>query len=269
MFGYYSVQGIKAGATLYAQFSNPAADEGNGPPPYMVGQFYGSGRVFYMGSGEIWRIRSVDEKYFEAFWTKLIRHVSQGTLLRGSKRGVLLVERDQYMLGDNVSVRAQLQNAQFEPLGGPSVSLEVIHPDEKLQTVNLNAVSGNPGTFGGQFTVYKEGAYRLRLVSVETGDELTWSIDVRLPDLENENTERNDPLLSEIAKATDGRYFVGMDEATKLDTENSLVSSLPDSTRVMTLAGKPKTLWDNKWTLFVVCGLLCTEWLIRRLAKLA
>ena len=77
----------------------------------------------------MWRLRAVDETYFEQFYTKLIRHVSQGRLLRGSSRGVLLVGQDRYMLGNTVEVRAQLTNARLEPLDAPSVNLQVIQPD--------------------------------------------------------------------------------------------------------------------------------------------
>ena len=82
----------------------------------MAGQFYGAGRVFYLGSGEMWRLRALDDRYFEQFYTKLIRHVSQGRLLLGSSRGMLLVDRDRYLLGNTVVVRGQLSDAQFEPL---------------------------------------------------------------------------------------------------------------------------------------------------------
>ena len=68
---------------------SPRRAEAGKEPPYFVEQFYGSGRVFYMGSGEMWRLRRLDPAYFDQFYTKLIRHVSQGRLLRGSSRGVL------------------------------------------------------------------------------------------------------------------------------------------------------------------------------------
>ncbi len=90
VYSYCPVRKAKPGATVYARFSDPRAAEGGEQPVYMAGQFYGSGRVFYMGSGEMWRLRAVDEAYFEQFYTKLIRHVTQGRLLRGSSRGVLL-----------------------------------------------------------------------------------------------------------------------------------------------------------------------------------
>jgi hypothetical protein len=37
-----------------------------------------------MGSGELWRLRGIDVGYFERLYTQLVRHVSQGRLLRGS-----------------------------------------------------------------------------------------------------------------------------------------------------------------------------------------
>jgi uncharacterized membrane protein YfcA len=71
----------------------------------MAGQFYGSGSVFYLGSGETWRLRGIDDAVFERLTTQIVRHVSQGRLLRGSKRARLLVERDRYAVGSNVVVR--------------------------------------------------------------------------------------------------------------------------------------------------------------------
>ncbi len=106
VYSYCPIRKAKPGATVYARFSDPRAAEGGEQPVYMAGQFYGSGRVFYLGSGEMWRLRAADEAYFEQFYTKLIRHVTQGRLLRGSSRGVLLTGQDHYLLGNSVEVRA-------------------------------------------------------------------------------------------------------------------------------------------------------------------
>ncbi len=128
VYSYYPLRRPKPGATVYARFSDPATAQGNVQPVYWAGQFYGSGSVFYLGSGEMWRLRAIDTSLFDEFYTKLIRHVSQGRLLRGSSRGVLLVSQDHYMLGNTVEVRAQLTNARLDPLDVPSVALETILP---------------------------------------------------------------------------------------------------------------------------------------------
>jgi hypothetical protein len=268
VYGYFSVRGIKPGATLYATFSDPGASI-HGKPVYMAGQFYGSGRVFYLGSGEMWRLRELDETYFEQFYTKLIRHVSQGRLLRGSNRGVLLAERDRYLLGNSVVVRAQVNDAQLEPLVAENVPLEVITPSGELQTIALAAVPGSPGTFGGQFNVYQEGAYRLDLPLDDGQQRLTRRIQVRVPDLEREHPERNDALLSELAETTGGEYYIGLERALGRGGQKPLVERLPDRRKTITLSAKPVSLWDNQWMMFCICGVLCFEWLIRRVVKLA
>lgn len=271
VYGYFSVRGAKPGATVYGSFSDPRTAESGQQPPYLAGQFYGAGRAFYLGSGEIWRLRATDEAYFERFYTKLIRHVTQGRLLRGSHRGVLLVERDRYFLGGTVDVRAQLANARLEPLELPRTSLEVNLPDGALQTVVLAADPSRAGAYRGQFVVHKEGAYRLELPVPDSENErLTRRIQVRVPDLEREHPQRNDALLSEIATKTGGAYFIGLDAAlTGGGKAKPLVEILRDQSRTITTVAAPTPLWATSAVMYALCGLLCLEWLIRRLAKLA
>jgi hypothetical protein len=240
---------------------------------YFAGQFYGSGSVFYMGSGEMWRLRTVDEAYFEQFYTKLIRHVSQGRLLRGSSRGMLLVGQDRYMLGNTVEVRTQLTGARLEPLAVPSVNLHVIQPDGAAQTVVLHADKARAGAYWGQFPALQEGTYRLELpVPESAGERLTRRIQVKVPDLERENPRRNDALLSAIAKNTGGKYYVGISGAIDRSSPTSLVHELKDRTSTVILTAAPNPQWEEDWLrsmMIVLCGLLCLEWLIRRIVKLA
>ena len=273
VFGYYSVRGPKPGATVYAYYSDPQAGSGDERPVYFAGQFYGSGRVFYLGSGEVYRLRRVDEAHFEQFYTKLIRHVSQGRLLRGTNRGVLLVERDRYLLGATVLVRAQLNNAQLEPLTADSVPLEVVLPDGAIETHTLLPVPGSEGTFAGQLAVYQEGSYRLELTVPDSVDErIARRIQVRVPDLESEDPRRNDALLSALASQTGGQYFLGLEAALGDGAGSPLAAALPDRRKTLPVSGGIDEEWDRQWSVWMlglICGLLCLEWLIRRLAKLA
>jgi len=215
----------------------------------------------------------LNDAYFEQFYTKLIRHVSQGRLLQGSSRGMLLVDRDRYLLGNTVVVRAQLTNLPFEPLDLPGVSLKVIRPDSIVDDLQLTPDPARKGMYLGQFTALQEGTYRLEL-PLPQGDseQLSRRIQVRVPDLERENPERNDALLSEIAKSTGGLYYVGADAVLGSRGMPPLANQLPDRTEVTYLAGVTDRDFDERWTrllLLVICGSLCLEWLIRRLSKLA
>jgi len=274
--GVYSVQpirGPKAGATVFARFSDPLAAQGGAPPAYFVGQFYGSGRVFYLGSGEMWRLRQVEEGYFDQFYTRLIRHVSQGRLLRQSQRGSLLVDKDRCLLGNTVEIRAQLSDAQLKPLKAPRVLSDVVPPSGAPQSLVLRPDPSREGMYAGHLTVLQEGVYRVELPVPESDRErLVRRIHVRLPDLERENPQRNDALLSRIAAGTEGKYYPSIDAAWGPEATDPLIASLKDRTRISLVTQGPSPSSERPWLsgmMFALCGLLCGEWLIRRLLKLA
>ncbi len=285
VYSYCPVRGPKPGATVLARFSNPRPGSGDQLPVFFAGQFYGSGRVFYIGSGEMWRLRRLDPAYFERFYTKLLRHVAQGRLLRQSSRGVLLVGRERYLVGNTVEVRAQLTNARLEPLEAASVPLQVVYPDKAMQTIALEPDPSRVGTYAGRFPVLEEGPYQLDLVVPESEDEqLTRRIHVDIPDLERESPQRNDALLGRIAQGTtiknkesgtdiQAEYYVGLSEPLNPPPpKRPLPELLRDQTQTVTFTAAPNPLWEQTWLMWMMlalCGLLCFEWLIRRLAKLA
>lgn len=273
VYSFQPVRGPKPGATVFARFSDPQAGHGGGQPAYFVGQFYGTGRVFYMASGELWRLRRVEEGYFEQFYTRLVRHVCQGRLLRQSHRGSLLVDKDRYLLGNTVEIRAQLTDAQLKPLKARSVEMDVIQPNRLSQSITLRPDASREGMYAGQLTVLQEGVYRLELpVPKSDGERLVRRIQVRLPDLERENPQRNDALLGRIATGTGGKYYPSIDAAWGPETPDPLAGHLKDRTRISIVTSGPNPESEFPWLrmmMFVLCGLLCGEWLIRRLLKLA
>jgi hypothetical protein len=270
---YFPVRGPKPGATVYSRFSDPRVSQNGEGPIYFAGQFYGAGRVFYLGSAEMWRLRELDENYFVQFYTKLIRHVAQGRLLRGSSRGVLLVGQDRTMLGNTVEVRAQLTNTRLEPLESAGVSVQLLQPDGAMQTIALRADPSRLGAFVGQFSALQEGTYRLDLAVPESENErLSRRVQVKTPDLERENPRRNDAVLSTIAKGAGGKYYMGISAALAPQKGVPLVDELKDHTSVIVRPETPDPKKDESWLRWMMnglCGVLCLEWLIRRLLKLA
>ena len=275
VYGYYRVKGKKAGATVYARYSDPdSGAAGEELPIYMAGQLYGAGRVFYLGSGEIWRLRALDESYFEQFYTKLLRHVSQGRLLRGSRRGNLSVDRDTYLLGSTVDIDARLTNVQHQPLDLPKVTAEVTPQNGAPMMVPLLADPSRKGTYHGQFSALTAGPHRIELpVPDSQEDPLSRQIIVKVPDLEKDNPQRNDALLNEIAAGTGGRYYIGI-PAARGDGGRlpPLVGQLKDRSRETPKSGDIDKPWEELWSTWLLCGIvgfLCLEWLVRRLSRLA
>jgi hypothetical protein len=275
VYGYFDVKGPKPGATVYSRFSDPQTAGLTGDRPvYLAGQFFGAGQVFYIGSGELWRLRSLNPAHFEVLYTKLIRHVSQGRILRGSSRGALMVERDRYELGESVVVRARLSDAQHNPLSVDSVGAQVLVPDGDASPIRLKADVDRPGMYLGQFKVLQEGTYRIAL-SPPGGEEqpLTRFIQARVPDLERRQAERNEPLLVSLAHETGGIYYSRLNAAVQGEEKlPPLAEAIPNRAEVTTIKGAPDKVFAERqmhWLLVVVAGALFVEWIVRRLHRLA
>jgi len=287
-YDYYPAKSLKDKAVVLAGLQDPhgsptaktgskiAIDEAR--PYFLVEHAVGAGRVFYMGTGEFWRLRTVNSGYFTRLYTQIVRHVAQARLLRGSKRGVLMVDHDngRYVLNDVVEVRAQLMDAQAKPLKATEVPVEVSAPDRSSFTLKLQADPALAGNFRGVFPVRFTGPYRLDLVlPAGERDLLTRRLQVRVPNKESDDVRLNDVLLRRLADNTGGKYYDGVDAAlegispTATPTAASLAARLVDKTKITPRLARPVSLWDNQWTMIVICSLLCVEWLVRRMAKLA
>ncbi|EAQ77631.1 hypothetical protein [Blastopirellula marina] len=277
VYGYYAVRDKKEGASILARYNDPDAALGDDPPVYMATQFYGAGRVFFMASSEMWRIRALHEGYFEQFYTKLIRYVSQGRLLRDSSRGVLLTNKDRLLVGETVEVRAHLTDAKHEPLTDPLVKAMVSRPDGRRDELTLTqAEQGGKGQYHGQFTPLIEGDYHIELQLAGGGEDslLTRDIRVRLPDKEIERPERDDASMRQIAEGTGAVYYVGMDAALGKSALPAvyLSATLPTQDMYTALPDLVDRKFDRllrTWLLGLICGVLALEWLTRRLLKLA
>ncbi len=277
VFGYYAVKDPKPAARVYAKFSDPNTAIDTQLPIYLASHFYGAGRVFFQASGEMWRLRTVDEAYFERYYTKLIRWVAQGRLLQDSRHGTLLVDKDRCLLGETVGVQARLTDAQGQPQSSGEVVATLIQPDGGRVKLTLKTVEGGAreGMFAGQFTAVQEGDYRveLRPPSGELDELLVREIRVLAEELETKQPERNDPLLLDMAQTTGGAYYVGMDAATgRIRGQPPLVNVLQPQDQVTYLPGLPDPDFERRlmgWLMALICGALCLEWLLRRLSRLA
>jgi hypothetical protein len=233
-----------------------------------------------MGSGELWRLRGVDVGYFERLYTQLVRHVSQGRLLRGSSTGRLLVERDRYSVGETVVVRAQLSTASREPYVADKVIARLSHPGpssgggQTSDNLELLADASRPGNFLGQFTVSREGSYRIELSPPDAPEQpLVKRITAAAPDLEFADTRRNESLLTALASRSGGQYYKSPDQAEKggdgLAPAADLIKSRAETKISRGQPDEHFSLMVNRALLAVICGALSLEWLTRRLMKLA
>jgi hypothetical protein len=262
----FPTRGAKDLAEVYATFSDPKA-AGEGPPVLLASQQFGGGRVLYIGSPETWRLRGLGENAFNTFWTKAIREVGQGRLRQGDGPGTFLLDRETYLIGESVRVRVQLNTPQGDPLVANGVTMYVTDPNGRAlfpAGQELKSEAAQPGHYTSSYRAAIPGRYQIRVVVPGIEQALATTVEVTMPQLEQLNPQQNRALLTKIANETGGRYFTLEEAAAGLPQffNTSAAQSVPVDERL-------RTLWDRLWLLYLMVGLLCVEWLTRKLLKLA
>ena len=268
VYGCFPTKGLKASATLLASFSNPQAKQGDEAPVLIATQFYGSGRVLYLGTGEFWRLRAKNPDYFTRFYTQSVRFVSKGRMMQQSNRGRLLLTKEQFFPGDVIEVRATLLDSQMQPLAVPEVTAEAFLPDGKVQGVKLLLDSQQPGAYVGSFSTLHEGTVRLELPIPDSEIRLSRRLEIVLSDLERENPQRNVELLNSLAKTTGGTAFTSAKDPEVL----TLPQTIRDKTRTTTVFASVNPEVQRNFlqkVMIAIVALLGLEWFIRRLLRLA
>ena len=276
VYDYIGVRDPKPGAKVYAYFSDPTTEVGDSLPVYLASQFYGAGRVYFQGSGEMWRLRGESDAYFDGYYTKLLRWVSEGRLLRDSNRGVLLVDSSRAMVGDTITVRAVLTDEQFDPLDVTEVEANLLAPGGRIDDIRLLPLRGEPraGTYGGRFIVREPGSYEIRLTLGNALDEqvLRQNVQVRLPTVELERPKRNDEGLLQVATLTGGDYLPINTDTRPIDVAATLVRTLRPQPQATILPGTPDRDFAerrNAVLMWLLASVLTMEWVVRRLHRLA
>ena len=270
VFSCFDSAGPKPGATVYTRIARPrVAATADSNPIYFAGQFYGSGNVFFMGSGEMWRLRSLDDSLHERFATQLVRHVSQGRLLRGSRRARLLVDRDRFAVGSNVVVRLVL------PEGESAVPADcrVVAPDGAVLRVPLVAERDRTGVLQGAFVASRDGSWRIDVdLPGARGEKVSRRIQARLPDRELERPRLDRGVLEQMATLSGGTaHFLAAKPWTPADSQ-ALAAGIQDRSRREYETGSPDGAFKRRLNgilLALGTALLCCEWILRRLVKLA
>ncbi|MCU0713915.1 MAG: VWA domain-containing protein [Pirellula sp.] len=276
VYNYFACYEPKPGAMPLAVFSDPTTSVNGTFPIYLATQFYGAGRVAFQGSGEFWRLREVGDQYFDTYYTKLVRWAGQGRLMRDSDRGILLLDKEQAILGEQVLVRAVLKDSNFQPLVVPEANAKLVDPTGRSQPLPLLPIPdpSQVGVYVGQFFTKAIGNYEVQLPVGGIAEQVVLSqqLTVRVPAVEIQRPQRNDPLLAELATRTGGKFWIGPQSLRDVSPEAGLAQLIEPRDQTNYLPGTPDRDFQQKWLgvlMAWIVGCLSLEWFIRRMSKLA
>jgi len=279
MPGFYwaqPVRALKPGATALAVHSDPRRQTRHGPQPIVAAQFYGPGRVLFVASDSTWRWRYVGARAFDQFWSQTVRYLTQGRLLGGLKRLALTTDRDDYSLGQRITVRAKVLDASYKPAAAEKFEVRVnvgqasnLSSGQESQAgslrhLQLEPVAGVAGEFEGSLLAGQLGLHEISANQPGTAGRdvaAVKAVRVSLPRLEFADTRMNEPLLREVASVTGGEFLT-------LDKIGELPKRLPRREQVL-VNEQTHEIWDTPLALCVFCGLLFTEWVVRKWKNLA
>jgi hypothetical protein len=202
-YSVYPIKSVKPGAAVVATYGDPAAKLDGKDHPWLVTEQFGKGRVVFVASSELWRMRGFKEVYFERFWTKLARYAAAGGRTRQNRRGVLVMGR-QFTAGQYVRIEAQLFGPSLEPLAKttkPKLSFQSTEGGERRE-VEMTAKPSQgewAGWFQGRFLAPKAGDYKLDLPIPSSGDVLRGKFAVKESNPELDNTRPDPAALAAMA----------------------------------------------------------------------
>lgn len=271
--GFYSTaktEKVKPGATIYA-LTGDDADESH---VLFAEQFYGSGRCFYIGAPELWRLRAVDPTAMTSLYAKLLQHLSQGRLLADSAAGSLVFERDRYNVGDTLTLRATLPGAEFTSRPqGATVPVLFETPQGETRDLVLTKTDAAGAAWSASLRGEREGIYKASLLPAGEQKPLVAKTSVTVPALERAATQRNATLLKQIAEVSGGNYYATSEAVISGDANTrALADAIPSRTETVTLYGAPDEAFAYqvaRWLLTIIGVSLLAEWTLRRLWSLA
>ena len=226
---------------------------GSQDAPLLVTQPYGRGHGWILATGGTWRwqmLLPVADQRHEQFWRQLLRE-----LVSDVPDAFAVQARS---VGNRLVVSVDARDGAFAPLKDVALSAMATQGGETVP-IALQPVAGQAGAWHGEAVAMHPGAYFIDVTAsrgprtVATGRTV---VQHDSQDAEAFNLRQNRALLTQLARATGGRYWTPEE-----------LAGLPEAIRA-SAAGvtrqELRPLWDAPAVFLALIALKAAEWLLRR-----
>ena len=255
------IEEIKPGATTLLS----GTDDRRRERVVLAYERYGRGKsvAFPVQDSWMWQMHAtirVEDQTHENFWRQLLRWLVDGVPDAVETRPLT----DRVEPGQPVTLTADVVDPRFVELNDANVVARVTSPSGKTVSVPLQWTGERNGQYRASFDTSEAGWYEAKLDATREGKAVGSAVaHVRAvpDDAEYFDATMHAPLLKRIAKDTGGRFYTS-------DKMTSLADDLKYSGRGVT-AVEERELWHMPILLMALVGIVCAEWGLRRVWRLA
>lgn len=255
----------KPGATVLLE--HPILQYQNQPLPVIASQRFGSGRSISVSTASTWRwqmmMHSEDQSH-ETLWRQIIRWLA----VSAPERISVDFDREFYNVGDEVTISATVLGDDYEPDNDATLWMQLVDPEGSVRDIPMEWDIEQDGVYRVNFVVENEGVHELLVdVTSAAGDAAIDSSEkhaafVVTPSLrEYSNANLDAGLLERIAGASGGKFYDFARAGALLDEIEYVPNAYSREIQ--------EDLWDQPWLLALLIGLLCVDWVVRRLKGLS
>jgi hypothetical protein len=251
----------KPAAEVLVVDPDPAKESRFGKMPVVALQQYGLGQVMFVGTDNTWRWRkNAGDFYYTLIWGQISQRISIQRLLGVSKRTQLNTDKQNYYVGDRVTVYARLYTGVgFDPVQEPAIKsfFGLKSGEGPRPEVALRPVPEQAAMYRGEFIAPAAGAYHFW---VENDPQTLLDFNVTEPKFEFGETAMNEPLLKDLASSTGGQYFREEDLHKLPDTISAKTERVQSPMEV--------ELWASPLYFLLMLGVVTAEWVLRKMSHL-
>jgi len=253
--------GAKPGACVLAELSDTTQRT---PLPLIAWQRYGAGKVMFIGTDRLFRLRiKTGDQYHARFWGQVIQFLTLSRLLGENQRVRLEVDHTEGHAGEPTQIYANVLNETYEPAAAPAwpVVIRALDTPGTEQPLTLQPVPNMHGLFHGIFVPHDAGRYQLDATDQDKPISNSVEFTVSTAAAEQADAAMHQDLLKNMADISGGRYLTVRDLP--------VLADLLHGNRLNITIRKDIELWDN-WLLPVLfMAFAGLEWGWRRNQDLA
>jgi hypothetical protein len=231
--------------------------------PIITTMRYGAGRSVFVGTDEIWRWRyGRGEDLPERFWLPMIRSLGRGTVDRRGSPASLTLTPTNPSPGNPTQITLRVFDQQRVDQLGEEIIAQVRSTVGIEDPIEIT-LGGTGDTRSGTWIPDQPGAYSVSLIGLDL--EMSQVVGQALVLDESDEQRMLDTdhaFLERLAQETNGAMIPPQEFST-------IPQLMPNRSRTITTPPKQVTLWDRPIVLLVLVLLLSTEWIGRRVMRLA